>query len=100
MAEEKYGVRLQSGNFRTVTSDAVETIDYSPEAKIIEIEFKNEDVYHYLDAKKTEWNKMLEFADKKKGLGGYVNQVFKVPYKKGKREYYKLNIIEEKPHFT
>lgn len=95
MAEEKYGFRLQSKNFRTVTSEAVDSIDYNPKAKIIEIEFKGGDVYHYLDAKNAEWKKMLGFVQKKKGLGAYVNQLFKEPYKKGERRYYRLIALEK-----
>ena len=94
--KEKYELRLGTKNFRRVTSDAVASIDYSPGAKIIEIEFKDGEIYHYLNAKKTEWNKMIGFAGRKKGLGGYVNQGFKEPYKSGERKYYKLNVIEER----
>ena len=93
MAEESYGVRLQTSNFRKVISDAVDSIDYSPSIKIIEIEFKGGDIYHYLDAKKPEWNKMLALAKKKEGLGAYINQVFKAPYKNGERNYYRLHVI-------
>jgi hypothetical protein len=96
MTEERYGFRLQTGNFRKVISDAVHSIDYSPALKIIEVEFKGGDIYHYLDVKKSEWNKMIECADKKEGLGGYINQVFKEPYKKGERSYYRLNVIHGK----
>jgi len=98
MTEERYGARLHTSNFRTVISDAVDSIDYSQKIKIIEVEFKGGDVYHYLNAKRTEWNKMIAFADQKEGLGAYINQVFKAPYKKGERNYYKLNIIHKKQH--
>jgi len=96
MAEERYGLRLQTENYRPTKSEAIDSIDYSPKAKIIEIEFKDDGIYHYLDAKKTEWKKMLEFVENKKGLGGYVNQTFKEPYKKREREYYRLIVLEEK----
>jgi hypothetical protein len=93
---KKHALRLRTKNFRRVTSEAVASIDYSPATKIIEVKFKDGEIYHYLNTKKTEWNKMIEFADKGKGLGAYINQVFKEPYKTGERNYYKLNVIEEK----
>jgi hypothetical protein len=96
MTEERHGARLHTSNFRTVTSDAVDSIDYSPKVKIIEVEFKGGDTYHYLNAKRTEWNKMIACADQKEGLGAYINQVFKAPYKKGERNYYKLNVVPGK----
>ncbi|MEP6683879.1 MAG: KTSC domain-containing protein [Parafilimonas sp.] len=92
---EKYAIRLRTDNFRKVTSKAIANIDYDREAKIIEIKFKDGEIYHYLDAKKTEWNRMIEFADKEKGLGAYINQVFKEPYKTGRRKYYKLDEIDK-----
>jgi hypothetical protein len=96
MAEERYGVRLRTKNFRRVRSNAVDSIDYSAKVKIIEVEFKGANIYHYLNVKRTEWDKMIEFADKGEGLGVYINQVFKQPYDKGERKYYKLHIIREK----
>jgi hypothetical protein len=86
---------LHTKNFRRVTSKAITGIDYNAKAKIIEVEFKDGEVYHYLNAQIREWDKMMEFADKKKGLGAYINQVFKEPYKRGKIKYYKLNVIGE-----
>ena len=94
---EKQALRLRTKNFRYVTSRAVTAIDYNARAKIIEIEFREGEVYHYLNAKKTEWGTLLQFAAKKEGLGVYVNTVFKKPYENGERKYYKLNVIEESP---
>ncbi|MBV9963333.1 MAG: KTSC domain-containing protein [Parafilimonas sp.] len=97
MAEERYGHRLQTRNFRPVTSGAILSIDYSPKNKLVEVEFKDSDIYHYLDAKKKEWEKMLEFVRKKEGLGGYVNSVFKDPYNKGEaHNNYRLTLFEFK----
>ena len=92
---KKKEVRLYTKNFRRVKSHAATTIDYDPKAKIIEIEFKTGEIYHYCDAKRSEWNKMIEFAAKKEGLGTYVNQVFKKPYYSGERKFYKLDVIPE-----
>jgi nitrogen fixation/metabolism regulation signal transduction histidine kinase len=93
---EKSVLRLRTKNYRRVISEAISNIDYNAKLKIIEIEFKDGEVYHYLNAKKSEWNKMIEFADKGKGLGAYINQIFKEPYKTGERKYYRLNAIEER----
>lgn len=93
---ERYGPRLSTKNFRKVRSHAVASIDYNPKARIIEIEFKEGEVYHYLNTRKTEWNTIIAFAGKGEGLGAYINQVFKEPYNRGERKYYKLNVIEEK----
>jgi hypothetical protein len=92
---EKYEVRLRTKNFRRVKSEAVKSIDYEPTEKIIEIEYTTGETYHYRDAKRKEWNKMMEFANKGEGLGGYINEVFKEPYKKQERDSYKVNLIPE-----
>jgi hypothetical protein len=88
---DKYGVRLNTKNFRKVTSEAALSIDYDQRLKIIEIEYLNEDVYHYLNSNNKEWTKMIEFANKEKGLGGYINHDFK-----DKHDYYKLMVLNER----
>lgn len=90
---DKYAQRLHTGNFRKVTSDAVNSIDFDEKQNIVEVEWKGRHVYHYLNATKKEWNKMIEFANEGKGLGTYLNQVFKKPYDNCERNYYQL-IVE------
>lgn len=89
--QEKYGVRLSTENFRKVTSEAALSIDYDKRLKIVEIEYLNSDVYHYLNSNNKEWGKMIDFANKSKGLGGYVNHDFKK-----KHDYYKLIVLPER----
>ncbi len=43
----------------------------------MEIEYNTENVYQYLRINKDTWGKFLEFADKGKGSGNYVNKNFK-----------------------
>jgi hypothetical protein len=85
---DKYGVRLNSKNFRKANSSAALNIDYDEKLKIIEIEFVNNGVYHYLNATNKEWNKFIEFSNKGKGLGEYLNQIFKK-----KHDFYSLIIV-------
>ncbi|MBA3649585.1 MAG: KTSC domain-containing protein [Chitinophagales bacterium] len=93
---DKYGIRLNTENHRKVSSQAVSSIDYSVKEKIIEIKFKEEArIFHYLNVKRNEWNKMMGLAEKKKGLGVYINQVFKKPYNDDYRDYYELIGISE-----
>jgi hypothetical protein len=87
---DKYGIRLNTKNFRKVTSEAVLSIDYHRKLKTIEIEYHNNDVYHYLNANNKEWGKMIEFANKGEGLGGYINHDFKK-----KHDYYKLIVLRD-----
>ena len=87
---DKYSDRLHTKSFRRVTSKAVISIDYYPKLKIIEIEYRTGKIYHYLNMNKTIWNKILEFADKGKGLGTYINQDFKDMIDKDNYDYYEL----------
>lgn len=64
---DKYGIRLQTKNFRKVKSHAALSIDYDGRLKIIEIEFQNNKVYHYLDTNAKDWKKFIEFANKGEG---------------------------------
>ena len=88
MLPHKYGIRLNTEHFRKVKSHAALSIDYDERSKIVEIEFVNHEVYHYLKTNKKEWNKFIEFSKETEGLGAYINQVFKK-----KHDYYKLIVI-------
>jgi hypothetical protein len=74
---DSYGKRLRSKNFRRVNSHAAYNINYDEKKKIIEIEYKNGRIYHYLDMGKNDWKKLLKYADKGEGFGAYINQKFK-----------------------
>jgi hypothetical protein len=86
--QDKYGVRLNTKNFRSVKSNAALSIDYYPKLKFAEIEYPNNDVYHYLKTNHKEWKKLIELANKGEGLGAYINQEFKKNH-----DYYKLIVI-------
>ena len=88
---DKSGRRLYTINFRRVTSEAVNSIDYDPGLKIIEIEYKPGNIYHYLNMDKNTWDKFLEFADKGEGLGNYINHNFKKQVDDEGHDYYELN---------
>ena len=88
---DKYGVRLNTENFRKVTSEAALSIDYDKRLKIIEIEHLNNDVYHYLNTNNKEWAKMVDFSNKGEGLGGYINHDFKKNH-----TFYKLIVLHER----
>ncbi len=88
--KDKYGKRLHTKNFRSVTSQAATSIDYHPKEKIIEIEFKTKKFYHYLNMNKEVWDKFLNLANKGKGLGTYINQDFKDMIERENYNYYEL----------
>jgi hypothetical protein len=88
---DKFGRRLHTINFRRVTSEAVNSIDYDPRLKIIEIEYKPGNIYHYLNMDKNTWDKFLEFADRGEGLGNYINHNFKRQVDDERHDYYELN---------
>ena len=87
---DKYGKRLHTRNFRRVTSEAAISVDYHSKLKIIEIEYKTNKIYHYLQMNKKVWNKFLEFANKGKGLGIYINRDFKIMIDENNYDYYEL----------
>ena len=91
---DKYGERLYTKNFRIVTSEAAISIDYYPKLKIVEIEYKTGKIYHYLNINKEIWKKFLEFADKGKGLGTYINQDFKNMIDRDNHDYYELTLSQ------
>ena len=92
-----YSDRLHTKNFRRITSEAAISIDYYSKLKIIEIEYKNGKIYHYLNMNKKVWNKFLEFANKGKGLGAYINQDFKYMIDENNYGYYELIVV---PKYT
>jgi hypothetical protein len=90
----KYGERLYTKNFTTTNSRAVASADFDEKNKIIELEWRDDPenkIYHYLDAKKAEWKKIIELGMVQgHGLGEYLNKYFKNPYTTPKRDYYEL----------
>ncbi len=92
---DKYGVRLGTSSFKKVTSSAVLSVDYDAKENIVEIEYKNGNVYHYLNANKKEWSRIIGFIKKGEGLGTYINQVFKIIYNNNERNFYELIVMPE-----
>jgi len=90
----KNGERLYTKNFTRMHSEAIATADFDEKNKIIELEWRDDPdnkIYHYLDAKKSEWKKILELGKEQgHGLGAYLNKIFKNPYTTPKRDYYEL----------
>jgi hypothetical protein len=89
---DKYGVRLNTKNFRHVSSHAARSIDYDKRLKIIEIEYITKEIYHYLKATEDDWNKFISYANKKEGLGEHISK-FKTRYDGGGYDFYKLIVI-------
>jgi hypothetical protein len=92
---DKNGIRLNTKNFKRVDSEAVVSIDYNEKLRIIEIEFTNRKIFHYLSVKKSEWKEMISIINNKESLGTHINRVFKKPYNKGERDYYELIVEPE-----
>ena len=88
----KYGLRLNTKNFRTVQSHAALSIDYDNRLGIIEIEYVTKEIYHYLKATEGDWKKFIFYANKLEGLGGYISE-FKKKYEHDMYDYYKLIVI-------
>jgi hypothetical protein len=63
-----HGKRLCSKNFKRVDSHAANNINYDEKKKIIEIEYKNGGVYHYLGMDKNDWKKLLKMQVQWKDL--------------------------------
>ena len=87
---DKYSKRLNTINFRKVTSEAATSIDYNPKLKIIEIEYQTGRIYHYLNMNEKVWSKFLELANKGNGLGIYINRDFKTMIDENNYDYYEL----------
>ena len=60
---DKYGERLLTQNFRKITSQAVISIDYHAELKIIEIEYTGGKLYHYPGIEEKVWFTFLQFVN-------------------------------------
>ena len=94
--EDQYGDRLRTHNFKPVHSRAVNSIDYDQRLKIIEIEYKSGDVYHYKNMNKKEWEILLEIIKNPKGLGEYLNKKFKPRFESStKFIYYRLIVVSD-----
>lgn len=86
--ETKNALRLETDNFRFVnTSEAVQSLDYSKSLKILEVEFINGGVYHYLNVSKDTWKELQETIEDGESLGGYINSTIKANH-----DYYKLDV--------
>ena len=94
--QDHYGDRLRTSNFKRVNSRAVNSIDYDERLKIIEIEYKTGEIYHYTNMNKKEWKMLLECLKEGNSLGGYLNARFKPRFedeKNRKYKYYKLIVL-------
>jgi hypothetical protein len=86
--ETKNAPRLETDNFRFInTSEAVQSIDYSRRLKILEVEFINGGVYHYLNVSRETWKELQETIESGESLGAYVNSTIKANH-----DYYKLEV--------
>lgn len=86
--ETRNAPRLETDNFRFInTSEAVQSIDYSKRLKILEVEFINGGVYHYLKVNGDTWKALQETIAQGESLGGYVNGPVKTNH-----DYYKLAV--------
>ena len=88
--KERVGVCLRTRNFRPVKAGGILSIDFDEKLKIVEIEWKGDGIYHYLKATKNEWSEITKYANKGKGLTGYVNSKFKDHH-----DYYQLIVLPE-----
>jgi hypothetical protein len=82
--------RINTSNYRVVTSRAIVNVDYDPERKIIEVQFTTGQIYHYENARAEQWSRILSLIPRKKGLGGYINTEFKRYFETGPGDYYQL----------
>ena|SRR5215213_7665480 len=86
--ETKNALRLETDNFRFVnTSEAVQSLDYSKRLKILEVEFINGGVYHYLNVSQDTWKELQGTIESGESLGAYVNSTVKANH-----DYYKLDV--------
>lgn len=86
--ETKNALRLETDNFRFVnTSEAVQSLDYSKRLKILEVEFINGGVYHYLNVSNDTWKQLQETIEDGESLGAYINASIKANH-----DYYKLDV--------
>lgn len=86
--ETKNVPRLETDNFRFInTSEAVQSLDYSGKLKILEVEFINGGVYHYLNVSRDTWKEVAHTIESGESLGAYVNSTIKAEH-----DYYKLDV--------
>lgn len=68
------GKKLSTTNQTYVSSSAVRSIDYSTSSETLELEFINNQVYHYYKVPKTVWEKTMDVVKMGKSLGTFVNE--------------------------
>ena len=73
--------RLPYKTAKRIQSSAVNSINYSLEKKVLEIEYSNENVYWYFDVPLKTWKHLLDIIDKGESVGEFVNKEIKPKYK-------------------
>ncbi|HEX6192282.1 MAG TPA: KTSC domain-containing protein [Chitinophagaceae bacterium] len=68
------GRKLSTTNQTYVSSSAVRSIDYSVSTETLELEFINNQVYHYYNVPKQVWEKTMDVVKMGKSLGTFVNE--------------------------
>lgn len=71
------GKKLSTANQTYVSSSAVRSIDYSVSTETLELEFINNQVYHYYNVPKQVWEKTINVIKTGKSLGAFVNEEIK-----------------------
>ena len=67
------GKKLSTTNQTYVSSSAVRCLDYSVSSETLEVEFINNQVYHYYNVPKQVWDKTIDVVKTGKSLGEFVN---------------------------
>ena len=83
--EPMKGRKLSTTNQTYVSSSAVRSIDYSVSSETLELEFINNQVYHYYKVPRQVWEKTVNMVKTGKSLGAFVNDEIKnldVDYRK------------------
>ena len=83
--EPMKGRKLSTTNQTYVSSSAVRSIDYSVSSETLELEFINNQVYHYYKVPMQVWEKTVNMVKTGKSLGAFVNDEIKnldVDYRK------------------
>lgn len=75
--EPMKGTKLSTTNQTYVSSSAVRSIDYSVSSETLELEFINNQVYHYYKVPKQVWEKTIDVVKTGKSLGTFVNEEIK-----------------------
>ena len=68
------GKKLSTTNQTYVSSSALRSIDYSTSTEILELEFINNQVYHYYKVPRNVWEKTMDVVKTGKSLGTFVNE--------------------------